>query len=391
MTLWSLCAYTQNEIVLLYESGEYVLNQYQKQVISEQMSQCENCMVKVEGHTDSDASEMFNMSLSKLRSAEVVDFIETHIQVSTVDQKNYGEGMPVSNNAFEHTKAKNRRVRITWQDQDEIQKKDWKKEEHEESLIEKVTLASRGFEIDHSLRNRIVTPKGIEFLFTSDASLGVSKYEFFETTDQKGMLENSLHTMTAEGVLESSYMYCLRNISEVQEPSFYISIPSEYIEGEDKDWYELVDGNWVNQEVLAQAEFRDSCNCYVMEVSSGCFNVDKPVKEKNERLTVKYDGRTLVRKYVFGLFKKYKNLEPEFYFFPEGVNAGINPSRIEKRKIYFNNYKASWSGEVVGVAQYKGQEFVASMKIESGDTDKSKRKMTFGKRKPNEELLSSIE
>lgn len=64
----------------------------------------------IEGHTDSDASDAYNMALSQ-RRAEAVAAIARELGLS-VETRAYGERVPVASNATREGKAQNRRVEI---------------------------------------------------------------------------------------------------------------------------------------------------------------------------------------------------------------------------------------------------------------------------------------
>lgn len=65
----------------------------------------------VEGHTDSDGNDAFNMELSKARGKTVMDkLIAMGINKSRLKYTGYGESKPIDNNATPEGKANNRRV-----------------------------------------------------------------------------------------------------------------------------------------------------------------------------------------------------------------------------------------------------------------------------------------
>jgi outer membrane protein OmpA-like peptidoglycan-associated protein len=65
----------------------------------------------VEGHTDSDGDEAFNLELSKRRAKTVMDkLISMGIDASRLKYTGWGESKPIDNNATPEGKANNRRV-----------------------------------------------------------------------------------------------------------------------------------------------------------------------------------------------------------------------------------------------------------------------------------------
>ncbi len=71
----------------------------------------EELKISLEGHTDSDGTEEYNMRLSKNRVEAVKDFIVAHgVDPSRIKTAYFGESRPIADNATEEGKARNRRV-----------------------------------------------------------------------------------------------------------------------------------------------------------------------------------------------------------------------------------------------------------------------------------------
>ena len=67
----------------------------------------------LEGHTDSDGKDTFNLQLSKERAAAVRTFlIENGIGADRLTSEGYGETKPVASNKTKAGKAQNRRVEV---------------------------------------------------------------------------------------------------------------------------------------------------------------------------------------------------------------------------------------------------------------------------------------
>jgi outer membrane protein OmpA-like peptidoglycan-associated protein len=67
--------------------------------------------ILVEGHTDSDGSEEYNLDLSKRRAASVMRYlVGAGVAASRLESNGFGEGQPIDSNDTEEGKAKNRRV-----------------------------------------------------------------------------------------------------------------------------------------------------------------------------------------------------------------------------------------------------------------------------------------
>ncbi|WP_415835342.1 outer membrane exchange protein TraB, partial [Corallococcus soli] len=72
--------------------------------------------ILIEGHTDSRASDSYNLELSKRRAASVKRFlIESGVAVERVCSQGFGRSKPVADNASEEGMALNRRVEFTIQ------------------------------------------------------------------------------------------------------------------------------------------------------------------------------------------------------------------------------------------------------------------------------------
>ncbi len=67
--------------------------------------------VRVEGHTDADGSEQYNLNLSDRRSRSVRTYlIEAGVERDRLEAKGFGESQPIADNRSEEGKARNRRV-----------------------------------------------------------------------------------------------------------------------------------------------------------------------------------------------------------------------------------------------------------------------------------------
>ena len=74
-------------------------------------SQCSNFRITVEGHTDSDGSDVYNLDLSQRRAQAVVDYLIAHgVNSANIVAKGYGETTPIASNATAAGKARNRRI-----------------------------------------------------------------------------------------------------------------------------------------------------------------------------------------------------------------------------------------------------------------------------------------
>ncbi|TVQ02503.1 MAG: OmpA family protein [Balneolaceae bacterium] len=69
--------------------------------------------LEIQGHTDSDGSEAYNLQLSQQRSESVLGYLVLFgVESSRLQAKGYGESTPVAPNDTDENKAKNRRVEL---------------------------------------------------------------------------------------------------------------------------------------------------------------------------------------------------------------------------------------------------------------------------------------
>lgn len=69
--------------------------------------------LEIQGHTDSDGSEAYNLQLSQQRSESVLGYLVLFgVESSRLQAKGYGESIPVAPNDTDENKAKNRRVEL---------------------------------------------------------------------------------------------------------------------------------------------------------------------------------------------------------------------------------------------------------------------------------------
>jgi len=70
--------------------------------------------VRIEGHTDADGRDLYNLALSQRRSNAVREFlVDRGVDPSRLESKGYGEAEPIASNDTEEGRRKNRRVEMT--------------------------------------------------------------------------------------------------------------------------------------------------------------------------------------------------------------------------------------------------------------------------------------
>ena len=79
--------------------------------VARMMKEHQDLNFSIEGHTDSDGAEDYNLDLSSRRADEVkAVLVDLGISVSRLQTKGWGEGVPVTDNTTPEGKANNRRV-----------------------------------------------------------------------------------------------------------------------------------------------------------------------------------------------------------------------------------------------------------------------------------------
>lgn len=79
--------------------------------VAKMMKEHTDLNFRIEGHTDSDGPDDYNLQLSEKRAAAVKEaLIGIGVDASRMETKGIGEGVPVSDNRSPEGKANNRRV-----------------------------------------------------------------------------------------------------------------------------------------------------------------------------------------------------------------------------------------------------------------------------------------
>lgn len=79
--------------------------------------------ILIEGHTDSQGSDVYNLTLSKNRAQAVTSYLVSNgIQKNRLDTKWYGEAQPKHDNTTAEGRAKNRRVEVAIVASEELKK-----------------------------------------------------------------------------------------------------------------------------------------------------------------------------------------------------------------------------------------------------------------------------
>jgi len=81
--------------------------------VADSLKQYPDSLIDVYGHTDSTGSDAYNQTLSENRARTVANYLQMQgVNPARIRSQGYGETMPVTDNATEEGRRKNRRVEI---------------------------------------------------------------------------------------------------------------------------------------------------------------------------------------------------------------------------------------------------------------------------------------
>ncbi len=103
------CAVMNSDV--LFQTGSYAISDQGQAWLADFFRKTGAAAYVIEGHTDSRASDAYNMQLS-LNRANAVASIARRMGVRVADVRGYGERLPVAPNTSARNMQKNRRVEI---------------------------------------------------------------------------------------------------------------------------------------------------------------------------------------------------------------------------------------------------------------------------------------
>ncbi len=111
---------------IYFNSSKYDINATSQKTLNKLagiFKEFPNSSILIEGHTDSDGSDSYNMTLSKKRAKSVTNYVVNQgISSKRFSTKWYGETQPKYTNDTNSGKAKNRRVELAIVANDELKK-----------------------------------------------------------------------------------------------------------------------------------------------------------------------------------------------------------------------------------------------------------------------------
>ncbi|MEP2641123.1 OmpA family protein [Roseobacter sp.] len=106
----TVCALVQSD--QFFESDSATINAAGRESLRQFFGQSEALAFIITGHTDSDASDGYNVRLSQARASTVAEIARAQ-GAAVTEVRGLGERNPVASNATAEGKAQNRRVEIT--------------------------------------------------------------------------------------------------------------------------------------------------------------------------------------------------------------------------------------------------------------------------------------
>ena len=99
-----------------FATNSYTINTSMRNVldgVAQSMNNYPNSLIDVMGHTDSDGSDSYNLTLSRQRAEAVANYLVSRgVNRARIETIGYGEQYPVADNSTASGKAQNRRVEI---------------------------------------------------------------------------------------------------------------------------------------------------------------------------------------------------------------------------------------------------------------------------------------
>ncbi len=102
---------------ILFDKGSYTIKgtSYKTlKTIGEMLQEDPGLRVSIEGHTDVDGADDYNMTLSQNRARSVCDYLIQNFGISSdrLESRGWGESKPIDGNTTPEGKANNRRVEL---------------------------------------------------------------------------------------------------------------------------------------------------------------------------------------------------------------------------------------------------------------------------------------
>jgi hypothetical protein len=258
----------KNRHQIYFKTNESTLNSKQtKELDSLVLSVTKNPAAKllIIGHTDSIGAFESNRKLSLNRASSIESyFLEKGIETKRIQKEYYGYLFPIASNKKEADRAKNRRTEIIVYTEKEL------------ATLDKAKKTQTFTFKDNSKDLKITTKGGAKIripaktLVTKNKRTGVEniRIEITEAYSLSDMIDNNLHTLSDEGILETDGMIKIKafdksgEICLKKDSVFYMALPTKNKQ-KDMDLYTMnsdTSKHWTTKELRNMANFK-----YVMD------------------------------------------------------------------------------------------------------------------------------
>ena len=201
---------------------------------------CESCSVSIKGHTDADASDEYNETLSERRVLSLKKKIQSEFSCFNITKTSFhGENEPITDNSTDEGKAKNRRVEVVMNCV--VAKKEEKEEEKKEVLqsiwneLYAGKLPPRIVDCGTKEIVSFTNYGGVKVLIDSNTFGDQSeslKLRFYTCTNKQEAFNHGFTTETESDLLESKGMFKLEAIDQygrlkepVKKDGIHVFIP----------------------------------------------------------------------------------------------------------------------------------------------------------------------
>lgn len=205
---------------VLFDYDQFILTDKAKSELDDVVSKLDLAQlqtVSLNGNTDADGDSKYNITLSKNRANEVLNYLVTKgISAEKIELKFEGENKPVAENASDKGKQQNRRVEITFT---------FLEKEYTNTIFNQLKKESQFFTgksnevitITGKEGTKITIPKNSLMKPNGKYAIGKIDIELQEFYQKSDAIAANLHTMSDGIMLESGGMIYLKATAKGEE------------------------------------------------------------------------------------------------------------------------------------------------------------------------------
>ncbi len=204
-----VCGQTIEKHTVYFDVDSYKISKTEQAKLKQFLAGLDQALVKnisVEGHTDHDASDQYNVDLSKNRNASVLkQLYEAADRKILITASHFGESQPAKSNSTDSGKQQNRRVEIT------VALDSYFAPESSDFYFNEWDKAAKTFQIDPKQSTTIRGPEGTIVYFKPNTfcdadpnnKVNISLKEYYKLSD---ILMAQLTTTSGKDMLETAGM-----------------------------------------------------------------------------------------------------------------------------------------------------------------------------------------